>query len=249
MLKVILVPELQNNYSFIGINTITKHAFIIDPATSDKVLSYCYEHNFKITHILNTHHHFDHIGGNKAIKLATKCQIIAAKNDANKIPDVDLKIVGDEELIINDFKLKVMSLPGHTMGHIGLYFAQENILFCGDVLFSGGCGRVFEGTAEMMYNSLQKIAALPPKTLIYCAHEYTLNNLKFALTIDPTNESLRNYFSKVEMLKIQNKPSIPTNLALELMINPFLRVDKLNIFTTNDLVKNWAIIRKLKNNF
>lgn len=249
MLKVILIPELQNNYSFIGVNERTKQAFIIDPATSKDVLHYCDTNGLKITYILNTHHHKDHTGGNEAIKRESDCLVIAGHYDASKIPEVDLVVTGQKDFIINDFKLKIIDLPGHTLGHVGFYFFEQNILFCGDVLFSGGCGRVFEGTPNMMFDSLKKIIALPKETLIYCAHEYTLNNLEFAINIDSENQKLKDYYKKVITIRDKNISTIPTNLELELQINPFLRVEKLKCFTTNNHYKNWAELRRLKDNF
>ncbi len=214
-------PALQDNYIYLIDRPNDDVLIAVDPAVSKPVITFCTRHNRKLSHILNTHHHRDHVGGNRELKARYGCSIIGPIYDAERIPGIDI-MASEEGLIrIGGLQIRILFVPGHTRGHIaGLV---EDALFCGDTLFGAGCGRLFEGSPEQMWNSLNKIVKLPENTRFYCAHEYTINNLKFSLMIDPDNRNLQKRMVKSTMLQQQGKPTIPGTLAEELATNPFLR--------------------------
>ena len=189
---------------------------------------------------MNTHHHYDHVGGNKELKKLYSAKVIGFDEDKHRIPEIDICLKNNEIWKDGIFEAKVFHIPGHTLGHICFYFFRENVLFSGDTLFSLGCGRVFEGTHEQMFNSLQLLKNLPSKTEIYCGHEYTLKNSDFCLKYDAENKAL---ISKIEFIKNQlakGQPTIPTTLEEEL---------KTNIFLRSKNVENFSKLRDLKDNF
>jgi len=239
-MKIEILPSLSDNYIFIISNSQLNNCIIIDPSDGDDVLSFCAANNLQIKFILNTHHHHDHIGGNRVIQEATNCKIIAPKYDEHRIGNIDIKVKDHDKGEVLGFGFEVIYIPGHTLGHIAYYFPKEKILFCGDTIFSGGCGRIFEGTYEQMFSSISRLKALPEETKIYCAHEYTINNLKFALSVDPNNQDLVSYHEHCKSMREQNIPTIPTNLTRELKINPFLRARTVDEFSK---------LRKLKDVF
>lgn len=221
MIKINPIHAFKDNYIWIIHNE--KYAVIIDPGIATPVIDYIRQHHLKLIAILNTHHHHDHTGGNLELSQLSNIQIYGPQKET--IPGMthgleEGNIIKFPELSLN---LTVLNTPGHTVDHISYY--GPNHLFCGDTLFSCGCGRIFEGTAQQMYSSLKKIAALPDQTQVYCAHEYTLSNIHFATEIDPANSLLAEYASKVKMLRAYNKPTIPTTLGIEKTINPFLRCE------------------------
>ena len=222
MIKINPIHAFKDNYIWIIHNE--KYAVIIDPGIATPVIEYIRQHHLKLIAILNTHHHHDHTGGNLELSQLFGIQIYGPKKET--IPGMtdgleEGNIVRLPELPLN---LTVLDTPGHTAGHISYY--GSNNLFCGDTLFSCGCGRIFEGTAQQMYSSLKKITTLPDDTQVYCTHEYTLSNTHFATEIDPTNSLLAEYMSKVKLLRANHKPTIPTTLAIEKSINPFLRCEQ-----------------------
>lgn len=248
MLHVKQIPLLEDNYSYLlqdktkGINAI------VDPADDIPVLEYLEERNIPLHYILNTHHHFDHTGSNLIIKKETKCKIIGAKEDKGRIPGIDEVVEEGNSVFVGENEGKVLFVPGHTKGHIAYWFPESKALFCGDTLFSLGCGYLFEGTPQQMWNSLEKIKKLPKETKIYCAHEYTLKNAVFAKDIDPDNIDLKNYVKKCEDLIKQGKPTVPSLLEEELNANPFLRVDKESIQKKLGLegAELWEVFAKVR---
>jgi len=209
---------------------------------------------WNLTHILNTHHHFDHVEGNANLKATFGCKIIGPKDEADKIPQLDEARGHGESFTFGDHRVEVIGTPGHTLGEISYYLPDDGVVFTGDTLFALGCGRVFEGTPDMMWQSLQRLAELPRETAVYCGHEYTLSNAKFALTIDPENEALQKRLKEVIKLRAEDLPTLPTKIGLELDTNPFLR-------PANDLIRTnlgmqdasdrevFAEIRARKDNF
>ncbi|NOU14349.1 MAG: hydroxyacylglutathione hydrolase, partial [Methylococcaceae bacterium] len=200
---------------------------VVDPALSEPVLDELKRQNWQLNWILNTHHHADHVGGNLELKAKTGCKVIAANTDKHRIPGFDQGVDEGDVIAIGYYAASVLTTPGHTSGHIAFYFAEAGALFCGDTLFGMGCGRLFEGSAEQMWQSLQKIKALPGNTRIYCAHEYTQANGRFALTMEPENQALQQRVNEVRELRSRNQPTVPSTLQQELDTNPFLREDSL----------------------
>jgi hydroxyacylglutathione hydrolase len=176
-----------------------------------------------LTHILTTHHHADHTQGNLPLKTDTKCTIIGPKAEAAKIPGIDTLVGEGDTFAFGTFEVRVFDTPGHTAGHITYWVPKASVAFAGDTLFAIGCGRVLEGSMETMWGSLKKLMALPPHTQVYCGHEYTLANAKFALTIEPENAALQARAKEVEAMRAAGKPTLPTRIDRELETNPFLR--------------------------
>ena len=181
--------------------------------------------NWQLTHIFNTHHHYDHVPGNEMLKERTGCTIVGCKKDSHRIPGIDVELEDGEVYQFGTKTMTVLETPGHTLGSICFYIEPDKVLFTGDTLFSMGCGRLFEGSAEIMWRSLQKISALPDETKIYCGHEYTLTNAEFALEIDPDNKALQDRAEQVRELRRARKDTLPVSLATEKATNPFLRAN------------------------
>lgn len=178
---------------------------------------------WRLTHILVTHHHYDHTDGILPLKAETGCRVIGPKAEADKIKGLDQTVAGGERFKLGDVSIEVMDTPGHTLGHISFYLPEAGIAFVADTLFSLGCGRLLEGDPKMMWASLQKLAALPPATKVYCGHEYTASNARFAVTVEPGNAVLAARASEVRALRAEDRPTLPTTIAAELAANPFLR--------------------------
>ncbi len=254
MLKITQLPVLNDNYIYLIHDELSGETAVIDPAQSEPVLNYLKQQNWQLTYILNTHHHHDHVGGNVELKKATQCKIAGSKSDNARIPEIDRLLTENDSLTLGDYTIEIIECSGHTLGHIAFYIPDANALFCGDTLFSMGCGRLFEGTAEQMYHSLQKFKALPADTKIYCAHEYSVANARFALSVEAHNIDLQNHYTKIQALRLANKSTVPTTLAQELKINPFLRCDSLEIHQHLNLknrsdLEVFTVLRELKNNF
>ena len=222
-LDIHLFPCLDDNYGVLVHDPSTGITASIDAPDADDVRDALAAKGWKLTHILTTHHHHDHTGGNAELKAETNCTIIGPKGEAAKVPGIDKAVSEGDTFKLGNFDVNVIETPGHTLGHITYYIPQASVAFAGDTLFALGCGRVFEGTPEMMFNSLQKLAALPADTTVYCGHEYTAANAKFALTIEPENTTLQKRTKEIETLRAADKPTVPTNIATELATNPFLR--------------------------
>lgn len=224
-LEIYQFPCLNDNYGVLihdSQNTLTAS---IDAPEAEAINAALKTKNWTLTHILNTHHHFDHTGSNETLKAETGCTIIGPAGEADKIPGIDIALNDGETYSFGAHEAKVLETPGHTAGHISYWFEQDAVIFVGDTLFSMGCGRLFEGDAKTMWASLQKIIALPSDTVIYCGHEYTLSNATFALELEPENEALRERAKQVKALREKNEPTLPTTLDQELATNPFLRPD------------------------
>lgn len=216
-------PCLKDNYGVLIRDVESNVTASIDAPDAAAVRRALEEKGWSLTHILNTHHHNDHTGGNIALKEETGCQIIGPLAEASRIPGIDQAVSEGDVIKFGRFPVIVLDTPGHTLGHISYSIPRANVAFVGDTLFSLGCGRVFEGTYEMMWKSLQKLSRLPAKTNIYCGHEYTLSNAVFAATVDPDNVALQHRIKEVQQLRAEGKPTLPTLLARELEVNPFLR--------------------------
>lgn len=196
---------------------------VVDPADATPVLAAVARHGLDVTHILNTHWHPDHVGGNAAIKQASGCTIIGPAREADRIPGIDRAVDHGDRVQLGDAQGDVYFVGAHTAGHIAYHFAGEGVLFPGDTLFAMGCGRLFEGTAEDMFRALGRLAALPPETQVYCAHEYTLSNARFAVVAEPDNAALAARYAEVQALRAKAIPTVPFALAEELATNPFVR--------------------------
>jgi len=215
------LPALKDNYIYLIEAKESQTLAAVDPADAAIVNQACAELNKPLTHILNTHHHWDHTDGNQALKQRWNCQIIGAAHDRQRIPHIDHVTSETSPPELEGLSIQVLDLRGHTLGHIG--YLLDDALFSGDVLFGGGCGRVFEGSHEQAWQSLQKLAALPDATQLYCAHEYTLPNLRFARGVDPDNSALQARIHHDTQTRMQQKPTIPSSIGLEKASNPFLR--------------------------
>jgi hydroxyacylglutathione hydrolase len=254
MLDIIQLPVLTDNYIYLIHDPASGETVVIDPALAQPVFDVLDKKGWRLTYILNTHHHWDHVGGNLELKQKTDCKIIAAQLDRDRIPGIDTGVSEDNVISLGQHQARVISTPGHTRGHIVYYFTEDGALFCGDTLFVMGCGRLFEGTPEQMWNSLQKLRALPPSTQIYCTHEYTQTNGRFALSVEPDNSHTQQKMVEVQQLRAANKPTVPSTIEQELATNPFFREDSLALQETIKMVnKNpidvFAKIRKLKDSF
>ena len=235
-----IIKCLKDNFSYLIIDEQNNSACVIDPSEASPIIDHVEKLKLNLKFILNTHHHFDHIGGNKELKKKYNLKVIGFEKDKERIPEIDIKLKDKEIWKSNKFETKIYHIPGHTSGHICYHFFNQNILFTGDTLFSLGCGRIFEGTYKEMFQSINLIKSFPLETKIYCGHEYTLKNSEFCSTYDSENINLKNkIFSVKEKLK-KNLPSIPTTVKEELDCNIFLRTKNLEGFSK---------LRDLKDNF
>ena len=234
-----IIPCLQDNYSYLIIDK-NNNACVIDPSEAKPVISLVERNGVNLKYILNTHHHFDHIGGNIELKEKYNSIVVGYKHDAKRIPEINVLVEDNQIWKGDNFEAKIIHIPGHTTGHIGFYFFNEKMIFTGDTLFSLGCGKIFEGTYKQMFESLSKIKNLPDDTKIYCGHEYTLQNSNFCITHDPKNLNLQNKITKIKEKLDYNKPTIPSILKDEKECNIFLRAKN---------VESFSKLRDLKDNF
>lgn len=219
------IPVLSDNYVYLVRDRATGKTAVVDPAVSEPVQERLSTLGWTLTHILNTHHHGDHVGGNLALKAATGCTIVGPRADRERIPGIDIALGDGERFRLGEADATVFDVPGHTRGHIAYWFEASDALFCGDTLFACGCGRMFEGTPAQMWASLSKLKALPEATRVYCAHEYTQSNIRFALSVDPGNKALQDRSRRVDALRAQGRPTVPSTIGEERATNPFLRAD------------------------
>jgi hydroxyacylglutathione hydrolase len=226
MLHIQQLPVLSDNYVYLLRDEESGACAAVDPAEAEPVLSALREGGLTLTHILNTHHHSDHVGGNERLKAETGCTIVGPRADASRIPGIDVEVGGSEEFWLGGALARVFDVPGHTRGHITYWFEGDKALFCGDTLFALGCGRLFEGTPQEMWKSLTSLRDLPGDTRVYCAHEYTQTNARFALTVEPDNEALKAIAKRVEVRRAKGLPTVPSLMADEQAANPFLRADQ-----------------------
>lgn len=253
-MKIIPIPAFSDNY--IWTLRDETHAVVVDPGDAAPVLDYLSQEGLQLAAILNTHHHADHVGGNAALLAAHPVPVYGPRD--NRIPDVSDRVGDGESVALPhfDIRFQVVEIPGHTRSHIAFHGA--GILFCGDTLFAAGCGRLFEGTPAQMYDSLNRLAALPGETRVYCGHEYTVVNIKFARAADPDNAALAEWGMRAQRLRDTHRPTLPTDIALEKKTNPFLRCGEHAIRESasrhagrplSDPVEVLAVIREWKNNF
>ncbi|HEB78947.1 MAG TPA: hydroxyacylglutathione hydrolase [Rhodospirillales bacterium] len=253
-LDVHLVPALDDNYVFLSHDAATGACAAVDPSQSAPVEAALDRLGWKLTHILNTHAHGDHTGGNLDLKRKYGCKVVGAGKDAGAIPGLDIPVGEGDTVQIGASAARLMETPGHTSGHVVYWFEDGQALFSGDALFSLGCGRLFGGSAAQMWASLSRLRQLPGETKVYCAHEYTLANAKFALSVDPHNQALQRRAGAVRALRAAGKPAIPSTMAEERAANPFLRADNEDLRKAAGIenlsaVEAFAEIRRRKDRF
>ena len=254
MLEIYQIPCLQDNYGFLVHDPETGATATIDTPEVAPINQALAAKGWRLTHILNTHHHFDHAGGNEELKAQWNCQVVGAAIDAERIPGLDVALADGDTLTLGSKQARIIEVPGHTSGHIAYYFAADEVAFVGDTLFALGCGRLFEGTPEQMIESLGKIMALPDATTVYCAHEYTEANAAFAVTVEPANPALQQRVKEIQALRAAGKPTVPTSIGLERATNPFVRSDSAELqavlnLSGADEVAVFAETRRRKDHF
>lgn len=253
-LEIRQFPCLQDNYGFLVRCSETGEVAVIDTPEAEVILEEAQTLGWPISAIWNTHHHWDHAGGNAAIAKATGAQIIAPRAEQATIGHVDQPVSSGDTVMLGDERAQVIDVGGHTLGHVAYWFEDAGVAFVGDSLFALGCGRMFEGTPEQMQAGLARLRNLPPETVIYCAHEYTQANARFALSVDPDNQALQSYARRVDALRADGQPTIPTVLAAECEANPFLRWDdeglraRLGLQTASD-AQVFVELRRRKDTF
>jgi hydroxyacylglutathione hydrolase len=222
-LEIIRIPVLSDNYVWLVHEPISGETMVVDPAVAAPVLAEAEARGWKITQIWNTHWHPDHTGGNAEIKAATGCKITGPQAERERIPTLDVLVKEGATVRLGAVEANVIDVPAHTAGHIAYHFAEDAAAFVGDTLFAMGCGRLFEGTAEQMFANMRKLEALGDDTAVYCAHEYTLSNGRFALTVEPDNAALVERMATVTAMRERGEATVPTSIALERATNPFMR--------------------------
>ncbi len=253
-LEIIRIPCFTDNYVWLLRERASGAVGVVDPADPGPVRAALTERGWRLTHILNTHHHADHVGGNLELKAAFACTIVGPRADRDRIPGIDVELGDGEDWALGEERAWVFDVPGHTRGHIAFWFADAKALFCGDTLFALGCGRMFEGTAPQMWNSLAKLRGLPDDTQVYCAHEYTQSNARFARHIDPGNAALATRSAEIDTMRARGEATVPAALGLEKRTNPFLRADdpvlaRAHGFDGRDPAAVFAFLRKSKDVF
>ena len=239
-MKIQIIPCLQDNYSYLIIDEENDIACVVDPSDADPIIEHLENTQIKLKFILNTHHHYDHVGGNQKLKEKYGAIVVGYEGDKERIPGIDILIKDEETWIHKNFEAKILHIPGHTLGHICFYFHKDESVFTGDTLFSLGCGKIFEGTYAQMFNSLMKLKKLPKNTKVYCGHEYTLQNSKFCMVHDENNENLKAKISDIKKKIKASLPTIPSTIKDEIECNIFLRSNNVETFSK---------LRDLKDNF
>jgi hydroxyacylglutathione hydrolase len=239
-LEIIRIPVLSDNYVWLVHEGQSGETMVVDPAVAEPVVAEAEERGWRITQIWNTHWHPDHTGGNAAIKAATGCTITGPAEEFARIPTLDVQVTGGDTVRLGEATAQVLDLPAHTAGHIAFHFADEQVAFVGDTLFAMGCGRLFEGSAEQMFSNMRKLEALGDATDIYCAHEYTLSNGRFALTVEPHNTALIARMAEVTAMRERDEPTVPTTIALERATNPFMRASSVEELAARRAAKDSA---------
>jgi hydroxyacylglutathione hydrolase len=225
-MEMLIVPALQDNYVYAVHDPESDAVAVIDPAEAGPVIRAVERRGWRVSAVFNTHHHDDHIAGDLQIKSRYRCPVIGPLSERARISEIDVGVEDGGHYPFGSDTVAVIGTPGHTRGHLAFHFPKAGAVFCGDTLFSLGCGRLFEGTPEQMWDSLCRLRALPPETKVCCAHEYTLANARFALSIEPGNAALRARVEQARRQRDQGQPTIPTTIALECATNPFLRADQ-----------------------
>lgn len=247
-------PCLNDNYGFLIRDRDSGAVATIDTPDANAINEELEKAGWTLTHILNTHHHWDHAGGNLALKDKWRCEIIGPKGEADRIPGLDRAVGEGDVVAFGQSRAIVHDTPGHTSGHIIYHFTDDQAAFVGDTIFALGCGRLFEGTPDQMWASLSKIATMPAETKLYCAHEYTQANAAFALTVDPLNDALKKRANEINRLRAEGTPTVPTNVEIELATNPFLRAEDEHLqaalgMTGAGAVEVFAETRRRKDDF
>jgi len=239
-MKIQIIPCLQDNYSYLIIDEESNIACVVDPSEADPIIEYLENTQIKLKFILNTHHHYDHVGGNQKLKEKYGASVIGYEGDKRRIPGIDIMVNDQETWIYKNFEAKIIHIPGHTLGHICFYFHKDKFVFTGDTLFSLGCGKIFEGTYTQMFNSLMKLKELPQNTKVFCGHEYTLQNSKFCIVHDENNKNLKTKINDIKIKLEAGLSTIPSTIKDELECNIFLRSNNVETFSK---------LRDLKDNF
>ena len=240
MLEIARVPVLSDNYVWLVHEAQSGETLVVDPAVAPPVLAAAEARGWTITQIWNTHWHPDHVGGNAEIKAATGCIITGPAGEAERIPTLDVHVRGGDVVQLGALRASVIDVPAHTAGHIAYHFATAQAAFVGDTLFAMGCGRLFEGTAAQMFDNMRKLEALGDDTAIYCAHEYTLSNARFAVTVEPDNADLAARLADVIALRDRGVATVPTTIALERATNPFMRAKSVEELAARRAAKDAA---------
>ncbi|PKU22295.1 hydroxyacylglutathione hydrolase [Telmatospirillum siberiense] len=253
-LQIEQIPVLTDNYVYLLHDPASLATAAVDPAVAEPVEERLAQKGWTLTHILNTHHHGDHTGGNLALKQRYGARIVGARNDSQRIPGIDAQVADGDSFLLGEAAAVVMAVPGHTSGHIAFWFPESHALFCGDTLFALGCGRLFEGTAEQMWSSLLKLRGLPDDTMVYCAHEYTQSNARFARLLERDNKALLTRIDDIDAKRSRDLPTVPSPLAIERATNPFLRADIESVkkgvgLPGEDPIRVFAEIRRRKDAF
>jgi hydroxyacylglutathione hydrolase len=238
MLDIVRIPALSDNYVWLVHDSDSGETMVVDPAEAEPVLAEADRRGWPITAIWNTHWHPDHTGGNAGIKAKTGCEVIAPAAEAAKIPTSDRLVREGDEVRLGAHVARVMEVPAHTAGHIAYHFADDGVVFVGDTLFAMGCGRLFEGTAAQMFANMQRLTALPPETQVYCAHEYTQSNGRYALVAEPDNAAIAGRMGDVDRARAAGEATVPTTIALEQATNPFLRAATVEILAARRAAKD-----------
>ena len=221
--EIVDMLHVQDNYNFLLHDDEANVTAVVDPSEADGILEALAEKGWSLDYILNTHHHWDHVTGNPKLKRETGCKVVGYGPGAERIPGIDIKLNEDDVFELGNHKAEVIFIPGHTSDHIAYYFEKDGLLFCGDTMFTMGCGRLFEGTPKQMHDSLHKLAALPDKTIVYNAHEYALGNGAFAQAMEPHNPYLKKRMIEMKARRAERIPTVPTSIGEEKLTNPFLR--------------------------
>jgi len=247
-MEITPISCLEDNYAYIINDNNTKTIGVVDPSEAKPIISFLRKKKLKLNYVLNTHHHHDHIGGNIELKKTYNAKIVGFAGDKHRIPEIDIILKNNEKWNFGNSSVKILHIPGHTLGHICFFFEKEKIAFTGDTLFSLGCGRIFEGDHRQMLQSLNKIKKLPKDTMIYCGHEYTYKNAEFCIKYDNNNINLKNKFKKIKKLRLKNMPTIPSSLEEELKSNIFLRCDQneLKVKLNMDNQEDFEVFRKIR---
>jgi len=254
MLEIVQVPVLSDNYVYLVREPGAGAVGVVDPAVAEPVERELDARRWRLTHVINTHHHGDHTGGNLRLKSRYGATVVGPRADRARIPGIDVEVGDGEDWAFGREAARVFDVPGHTRGHIAYWFKDSHALFCGDTIFSLGCGRLFEGTPAEMWSSLGKLRALPDDTRVYCAHEYTESNGRFARTVDPANPDLMRRIAEVKRLRAEGKPTVPSLMGEERRANPFLRADQPALaanlgLSADDPVAVFAEVRRRKDVF
>jgi hydroxyacylglutathione hydrolase len=253
-LEIHRIPARKDNYLWLAREADSGAVAVVDPADAEPVIAKCAELGWRLTHILNTHHHGDHTGGNLELKARYGCTVVGSRADRARIPGIDVEVGDGDTYHFGTETAEVFDVSGHTLGHITYWFPNSQAVFVGDTIFAMGCGRLSEGTPALMWKALSRLRKLPPDTLVYCAHEYTQTNARFALTIEPSNKALQDRAKQVDEMRANGIATVPSLMSEERATNPFLRADEGSLMGAigmagADPVDVFAETRTRKDNF